>query len=164
MNKQSQPTILGLTAGIILLIGIIASTLSLLQFPDTKRQQIKDINYIKNINDLEQKFAQLDIQITPLNGLDYSNLPNPKTLIKSIFSSDKIEYIEQDKKECNADYSINQIKIGLKDISLEKLPSLIRTMESLRPPIRLTACTITASTTTSGTGNLKLKFERMERP
>ncbi len=164
MSKQSISTALGLVAGTVFFIGIIASTSSLLRYPNTKRQQIKDINYIKLLDDLEQRFDKLNIQTAPLNDLDYSNLPNPEDLIKSIFGSDKIEYLEQNKKDCGSNYTINQLEISLKDVSLEKLPALIRTMESLRPPIRLSSCTITASTTTSGIGNVTLRLNRIERP
>ncbi len=163
MSKQTTSTFFGLIAGIILLTGIITSVSSLLSYPTVKRQQNKDIESIKLVENLESQFAHLNTKIKPLEDLNYNNLPDPGTLTKSTFGSDKVEYTHQDKKECGSDYVINQVEISLKDISLEKLPAFIRTMESLRPPIVLTSCAITASTTVSGNGDLKLKFKRIEK-
>jgi len=163
MNKQAPSTILGILAGTILIAGIIASTSSLVRYPSIRRQQTKDISTSKILMELENKFTQLDRTTAPLKKLSYTKLADPEVITKNVFGANKIENIQQDKNNCGPEYAINQTEISLKDVALKKLPEFIRTMEALRPPLRLTYCTIRSSTTTSGNGNMKLKFERIER-
>jgi hypothetical protein len=163
MNKQAPSIILGILAGTIFIAGIIASISSLVRYPSIRRQQAKDITTSKILIALENKFSQLDIQTAPLRKLSYTKLADPEVIIKNVFGANKIENIQKDKNNCGPEYAINQIEISLKDITLKKLPEFIRNMETLRPPFRLTSCTIRSSTTTSGSGNMKLRFERVER-
>jgi hypothetical protein len=163
MNKQRTSSAFGIFAGIVFITGAVLSISSMLHYPAVKRQQLKNIAASQQLNALQMQFAKLDNQTAPLDKLNCSNLPNPEKLIKSIFGAEIVDQIKQEIKPGPNGYVINSIDISLKNADLKKIPAFIRTMESMRPPIRLTSCAITASATTRGKGNISLKMQRIQK-
>jgi hypothetical protein len=163
MNKQRTSNALGIFAGIIFIAGMALSGYSILHYSKVKRQQAKNIAAAQRLNALQKQFTNLDSLTEPLDKLNYSNLPDPEKLVRNIFGTEIIDQVKQEIQPGAAGYVINLIDISLKNADLEKIPAFIRTMESMRPPIRLTSCTITASATTKAKANITLKLQRIQK-
>jgi hypothetical protein len=162
MSKTSIATALSLFACGVFMVGVIASLSSIIRYPAVERELAKAIRTAERLDGVERAFAELDAILAPFEGLAYEALQDPKTLANSAFGGDGVEEVRQHKEACDAGYAVNQIEINLKAVLLKKVLPFIRTAEALRPPIRLTSCTIHASDTQSGTGNVTLGFERIE--
>jgi len=163
MNKQRTSNALGIFAGIVFITGAVLSLSSMMHYPAIKRQLAKNIYTSQRLDTLQQKFAELNSQTAPLDKLNYSNLPDPEKLIGNIFGAEITDQVKQEIKPGSNGYVINNIDISLKNADLEKIPAFIRTMESMRPPIRLISCTITASKTTKAKGNITLTMQRIQK-
>lgn len=162
MKIKTTSTLFSIFAVTIFLTGILASVTILINYPKVKRQQKKDIDSIKLVEGLEQKFNQINKTTIPFKKLYYDNLPDPKALIKNIFGGDNANCVKSKKTDCGQEYALNHIEINLNDISLDNLPGFIRAMESLRPPIQLNSITVNASKTTPGRGSVDLTMTRVE--
>ena len=163
MNKQRISNVLGIFAGIVFITGTVLSLSSMMRYPTVKRQLAKNIAASQRLDTLQQQFAKLNSQTAPLDKLSYSNLPDPEKLVRSIFGAEITDQVKQEITSGANGYVINNIDISLKNADLEKIPAFIRTMESMRPPIRLTSCTITASTTTKAKGDITLTMQRIQK-
>jgi len=163
MSKRDNINIAGILAGIIFMTGVVLAIASILHYPAAKRQLAKDIKASAELEKLELKFSEPDIRIKPITGLDYSNLPPAEEVIANVLGRENIEKLEMSIDPLGNGYSINRMELTTKNIELKMLPNLIRSMEMQRPPIRVTACEITAAADHPGRGKLNLKMERIQR-
>jgi hypothetical protein len=163
MKKLRIIDIIGIIAGLIFLNGVFIAAVTILQYPNLKQQRDNKLKSMQKLTKLEQDYKQLQLQIDPLTKIDYKKQPDPEKLIRSIFPPASIERIDQQTKNVNRDFSIIQIDLSLKNIELSQLQAFIRTMESLRPPIKLISCKISASHR-PGIGNVNLTLETVSRP
>lgn len=161
MKNFNLTVLLGITAGLLFAGGLITATSVVVSYPDLKSQKIRKIKSLHNLAKLEQDFNTLERQLEPLKKLNYSKLPDAEKLIRSIFSAENIDRIEVRQADATPNFTITTVQLDLKNIEISRLPAFIRTMESLRPPLKLTACKITASHQ-PGIGRISLTLQRPE--
>jgi hypothetical protein len=162
MNKTDRISIIGILAGVIFLSGCILSIVAILHYPAAKRQLIKDAKVSAELDKLSLQFSELENQIEPLAEINYSNLPTPRAVIENILDRADIEKLEENIESLGNGYSINRIELTAKNIELKELPGLIRTLELMRPPLRVVACEITAAPDKPGRGKIQLEMERIQ--
>lgn len=163
MNKPWVSTAFCALAGIVLVAGVAASVVSLSRYAAVQQRLAKTVAASGRLDALEQEFAELEALSEPFEGLRYDNLIDPVVLVNSGFGVEHVEDIRRSTQPCDGGYVASRIEVSLKDVRLANLFSFVRTAESLRPPLRLTGCTIHASSTEAGTGDMVLKLERIER-
>jgi hypothetical protein len=163
MNNPWISTAFCTLAGIVLLAGVIASISSLSRYATVQQRLAKAVAVSERLGAIEQEFAELDALDAPFDGLRYDNLIDPVVLVNTGFGAKHVEDVRRNVQPCGGGYAVNRIEVSLKDVALANLLPFIRTAESLRPPLRLTACTIHASPAEPGSGDVVLTLERIER-
>ncbi len=164
MNKPWVSTAFCALSGVVLVAGVVASISSLSRYSAAKQQFARAVTSSERLDDLEQGFAALDALTIPFEGLRYDNLIDPVALINTSFGTDHVVDVRRDVKACDEGYSVNRVEVSLSGVDLVNVLPFGRMAESLRPPLRLTGCTIHASSTEAGIGDVILKLERIERP
>jgi hypothetical protein len=163
MNRSPLSSVLSLLACVLFISGIVLSASTLLRFPEAERRLTKAIEAAEDLDALAQEFAALDALLVPFNALPGDALADPQALAERAFGAERIEEVRQRADSCGEGYAVNRIEISLKDVPLETVVPFAREAEFLRPPLRLSACTIHASDTRPGVGNVVLGLERIER-
>jgi hypothetical protein len=162
MNRSWAATLFSALAGVVFVAGVCASATALLQYKTTRRGVARSITSLERLSALEVRASELDAWYAPFEALDYESLIDPRVLVESAFGPGVAEELRQEAEGCGQGYVVNRVRISLKGAALKDIAPFVRTAESLRPPLRLTACTIRASDTHAGTGDVTLKLERIE--
>ena len=162
MSKPRISTAFCMLAGIVLVAGVVASISSLSRYASVQQRLAKAVTVSERLAAIERESAELDALDAPFDGLRYDNLIDPVALVNTGFGAKHVEDVRRSVQPCGGGYAVNRIEVSLKDVALANLLPFIRTAESLRPPLRLTACTIHASTAEAGSGDVVLKLERIE--
>ena len=163
MNRHRISTAFCVLAVVVLVAGVAASISSLSRYATVQQRLAKAVTVSDRLGALEQTFAELDAHTDPFEALRYDNLIDPVVLINAGFGARYVEDVRRNIQSCDAGYSVNMTEVSLKGVTLANVLPFVRTAESLRPPLRLTACTIHASPAEAGTGDVVLKLERIER-
>ena len=150
-------------AGITLACGIALAVGCFLDYKEAGQRNTKKARDFAELRRLKQRAAGLEAQLVPLRKIKSGPLPNVEKLVRSIFSGNEIEDIRQNSIGSIDVFTLVNTEVALKDIELSKIRSFVETLESLRPPIRLTYCEITPLESRPGLGNAAIRLQSIQK-
>jgi hypothetical protein len=162
MKERGSSTVFALISGITFISGIVLTLICLHNYTETKQHNAKREQDFNDLMKLERSAANLEAQLTPFRGIDYTMIPDTEKLVRNIFTKNEIEDIRQHSIGSVTGFDVSETEVALKDVELNKISGFVRVMESLRPPVHLTACEITASESRPGLGNVIFKLQSIK--
>ncbi len=163
MRKDLSAIIVSALAGFIFLAGVVVSLERLFKYSNDRRKLMRCIADTKHLNALEAQAAALDRLVKPFESLNYEDAIDVSKFFESSFGPDAVDEVREERVPCGGGYEVNRVSVILSGIALKDLSLFVKAAETLRPPLRIVSCTIRASETQAGMGDVSLKLERIER-
>ncbi|MBI3985764.1 MAG: hypothetical protein HY343_02500 [Lentisphaerae bacterium] len=151
-------------AGLAVLAGLVMSGLTLRQLPEQARLWKQKQTVLRQLQALKANRAQREATVRLFEDLPSAGAgPTPAELAQQAVPDASPSFQDKGVTAVSSNWSLRAVEVSFQDAALEPVSRFAVTLETQRPPWKVTGFRIAASRPDGGYGHVTLTLEHLER-